>query len=332
MPRDDKAAAGIKNATWQRCWKESRGHRVPQKSPNLAGRAGLHEEKVPALAPRPVSHPLLGDTGSHKVPLRPAGCGEPCGNNAAGTVPSHRILLQPQGVRDTERGHGGVTPSLAVRGSSALMGEPTKEVPGHPLPPTPGLAGCTEQRGRAEGLNKRGWSRKTTGVAVLEGPAASQIARRGSLGCGHEVEGSPLLNCPLCWEPITPMPGSRTPHVPGSPGGPRHSQGSLRVPAWWVTGESLGDGGLLPICPFRSVRSKGLGFAGGWGLQRAGGPRAHRAVEHRPGPGPAAPLHGPQLVSRRAIWFCTRLYFYSCSPCWQGSPNLTSPNPKSHLS
>lgn len=73
------------------------------------------------------------------------------------------------------------------------MGETMKEVPGHPLPPTPGRAGCAEQQGRAEGLNKRGWSRETSGVAVLEGPAASQTTRRGSLGRGHEVEGSPLL-------------------------------------------------------------------------------------------------------------------------------------------
>lgn len=193
MPWDDKAAAGIKHMTWKRCWKESQGHRVPQKNPNLAGEAGLREEKEPALAPRPVSHLLPGDTGSQKVPKRPVGCGEPCGNNAAVIVPSHQILLQAQGVRDTERGHGGVTPSLAVPRSSASMGDPTKDVPGHPLPPTPGLAGCAEQQGRAEGLNKRGWSCETTGVAVLEGPAASQTARRGSLGFGHEVEGSPLL-------------------------------------------------------------------------------------------------------------------------------------------
>lgn len=96
MPWDDKAAAGIKHTTWKRCWKESRGHRVPQKNPNLAGEAGLREEKEPALAPRPMSHLLPGDSGPTRCHCAPRGVGSPVAITQLGLSPATRSCCKPR--------------------------------------------------------------------------------------------------------------------------------------------------------------------------------------------------------------------------------------------
>ncbi|KAM9616676.1 uncharacterized protein ACIBXB_020750 isoform 4-T4 [Morphnus guianensis] len=47
-PWEDKAAAGTEHPRQERCWREPRGHRVPPRSPDLAGEAGRSGHHVPS--------------------------------------------------------------------------------------------------------------------------------------------------------------------------------------------------------------------------------------------------------------------------------------------